>query len=139
MKTSWRVGFAFGAGFLTCLVLGVAIPLALLGSGAIDMSPRPPPVRSNRLSRRGRFDRSMDYHAPDAKNPFAQERNGRCHRGRHGSTTKGELPHMPRGAAEVDAAELAEGLNPRPPDLTWRTCRSFPTGRCSGSSGTACG
>jgi mono/diheme cytochrome c family protein len=125
MKNSVKNWLLFGAGFFTCVLLAIIVPLLVLALGLMDMSARSKPGLLESTLAPWAFDSSMEKRAPGTKNPVA---NDPC------AITFG-LDHyrvncvMCHGAPDVKPAELAAGLNPPVPELQTDDTQSLSDGQ----------
>ncbi|MCX7015059.1 MAG: cytochrome c [Candidatus Sumerlaeota bacterium] len=125
MKESTKNFLRFGAGLLIGALLMALVPLAILATGAIDMSAACPPTFMERGMAPWALDCSMGRHAPRATNPDDNDPNA----------ASAGLEHyrancvMCHGAPDVNPAELAEGLNPPAPKLETDDAQSLTDGQ----------
>jgi len=101
-------------GILLGLVLAGVVPLLILAVGGFNTAATAGPTRLERKLALFTVNRSVARRAPEETNPF----------GSSPEALREALPHyrencvLCHGAPGVEAAELARGLNPPPPDLT---------------------
>jgi mono/diheme cytochrome c family protein len=125
MKGSVKNFLRFVAGFVTAVLLMIIIPLLVLATGLVDFSARSDPSKIESVLAPWALDRSLDRHAPTAKNPFAK----------NASVLAAGLAHyrenclVCHGVPEVPPGELAAGLNPPPPSLLSDDVQSLPDSR----------
>lgn len=113
MKPATRKFWIFFGGLIVGVLLMLLIPLAVLGSGMIDMSATNEPGWLERLAAPWVVDRSVEHRAPAQKNPFADNPAVLA----EGLAHYRENCVVCHGAPDLPPAELAQGLNPPAPKL----------------------
>ena len=124
MNSFVKKGLLFGAGFVTCALLAVAIPLLVMAMGLMDMSASAKPGLLERTIAPWAFDNSMAKRASDAKNPLANDPSAMA----PGMALYRENCVPCHGAPHVNAAKLAAGLNPPAPYLEIEDTQSLSDG-----------
>ena len=125
MKNSVRNGLIFGAGFFTCVLLTLIVPLLAMAMGMMDMSASAKPGLLEKIFAPWAFTNSMEKRAPDTKNPFANDASAQA----SGMGHYRENCVMCHGAPNVEPAELAAGLNPPVPKLDTDDAQSLTDGQ----------
>ena len=125
MKNSVKNGLIFGAGFLTCVLLTLIVPLLVMAMGMMDMSASAKPGMLERIFAPWAFTHSMEKRAPEAKNPFANDPSALA----SGMAHYRENCVVCHGAPSVKPAELAAGLNPPVPNLDTDDAQSLSDGK----------
>ena len=125
MKNSVRNGLIFGAGFFTCVLLTLIVPLLAMAMGMMDMSASAKPGLLEKIFAPWAFTNSMEKRAPDTKNPFANDSSAQV----SGMGHYRENCVMCHGAPNVEPAELAAGLNPPVPKLDTDDAQSLTDGQ----------
>jgi mono/diheme cytochrome c family protein len=100
-------------GVLFTLLILIALPLILLGSGVLNMAATEGPGPLETTLAGWTVDRSVAMRAPDETNPFQDDQE---------AIDKGMVHYRAmclqcHGAPDVKAHEFAAGLNPAPPEL----------------------
>ena len=125
MKNSVKNGLIFGAGFITCVLLTLIVPLLAMAMGMMDMSASAKPGLLEKIFAPWAFTNSMEKRAPDTKNPFANDASAQV----SGMGHYRENCVMCHGAPNVEPAELAAGLNPPVPKLDTDDAQSLSDGK----------
>ena len=125
MKNSVRNGLIFGAGFFTCVLLTLIVPLLAMAMGMMDMSASAKPGLLEKIFAPWAFTNSMEKRAPDTTNPFANDSSAQA----SGMDHYRENCVMCHGAPNVEPAELAQGLNPPVPKLDTDDAQSLSDGK----------
>lgn len=116
----WRPAIG---GALTMLVFVVLVPLVIAATGVVNVSAQ---ESSGFLDRLLGFasSRSVAFHAPDEKNPFAND----------SSAISEALHHYKKmcvvchGAPGLEPSEIAKGLHPTPPNLASKDTQNMTDG-----------
>jgi mono/diheme cytochrome c family protein len=100
-------------GVLVTLLVLIAVPLILLGTGVFNMAATEGPGALETTLAGWTIDRSVAMRAPDEINPYKEDSP---------AIEKGLVHYRAmclqcHGASHVEADEFAQGLNPQPPDL----------------------
>ncbi len=112
-STSSRKWLFFCIGLIVGIFLMIALPLAVLASGMMNMSAATPAGKFESTIAPWAFDRSMDRHAKKAENPFA----GNAKAVGYGLEHYKDNCAVCHGAPGLKPSDIGEGLNPPPPDL----------------------
>jgi mono/diheme cytochrome c family protein len=103
----------FFFGVLVTLLILIAVPLIVLGSGVLNMAATEGPGTLETSLAGWTVDRSVAARAPDEINPFKDDSE---------AIEKGLMHYRAmcvqcHGASSIEADDFAQGLNPSPPDL----------------------
>ncbi len=104
----------FILGVVVAVLLGAGIPYLVIVSGHIDVTADGGPNLIEKTFAHKAMDRAVEVHAGDAKNPLA----GNPEAVREGFEHFKETCVTCHGAPGVKRSEFAQGLEPRPPELS---------------------